>query len=199
MKTSKIFFIIAICILSVLLFIFLRVSPAGNSALFGLTPDSQFYFLKAAKENIQLSFTSLPREKMYMRLEFANNRLSEARDLIWEDQDLIQPTLERYIAEVNSLPDQYQEKDQLGLKVRDNLAVHVQTLILMSDEAGSIQARAAIRYVISRLSRREDLSLTSRSNICTFLTKEASSSALNDVEKTVLAKRARNCFEGVKP
>ncbi|MBI2190186.1 MAG: hypothetical protein HYU49_01445, partial [Candidatus Levybacteria bacterium] len=48
----------------------------------GLMPDSPFYFLEQTTENIQLLFTPDPVKKEELRLQFASERLSEAKTLM---------------------------------------------------------------------------------------------------------------------
>lgn len=163
-----------------------------------LHPASPFYFLKAVRESLELKFAGTSRVKMLRELEFAGRRLREARTLLSVNQDLIQPTLERYIATLNRLPDKHQEKDELGLKIKEALDFHLKVLEQMYPEASNTKAKMAIRSVMNRIIQRADVVSSAKLPICALFSQEASSSALNQTEKFVLIDRAGNCQKSIK-
>lgn len=160
-----------------------------------ITPASPVYFLKGVRESLELRFAGTPRVKMIRKLEFATRRLREAKTLILQDAQLIQPTLERYMAELNSLPREHQENSELGLMIKEVLTAHLPVLEQMYSQTSNSKAKIAIRSVMNRIIQRADVSSSAREPVCKLFSKEASSIALNEVEKMVLAERARKCEE----
>lgn len=179
-------------------FVFLYPAHAQGSDIgySRLHPASPFYFLKAIRENLEIRFAGTPRTRMLRELEFATRRLREARTLLSESQDLIQPTLERYMASLNSLPDKHQEKDELGLTIQEALNIHLKVLEEIYPQASNTKAKMAIRSVMSRIIQRADVPSFAKLPVCVLFSKEASASALNEVERVVLAERAKMCLRG---
>lgn len=170
------------------------VFAASDIGYSRLHPASPLYFLKAVRESLELKFAGTTRVRMLRELEFAERRLREAKTLLSINQDLIQPTLERYIATLNRLPDGHQEKDELGLKIKDALKVHLAVLEQMYPKAANAKAKMAIRSVMNRVIKRADVVSSAKLPVCALFSKEASSSALNEVERMVLTERAQKCF-----
>ncbi|OGE29644.1 hypothetical protein A2867_02185 [Candidatus Daviesbacteria bacterium RIFCSPHIGHO2_01_FULL_40_11] len=193
-KLALLFFTLSIFNFSLLTFPAYAQGPdIGYSRLH---PASPFYFLKAIREKLEIRFAGTPRTRMLWELEFAERRLREARTLLFVSQDLIQSTLERYVAELNRLPDKHQEKDELGLKIKGALKVHLTVLEQMYPEAKDAKAKMAIRSAMNRVIQRADVQSAVKLPVCSLFSKEASSSALNEVERMVLAERAKVCLQG---
>ncbi len=162
-----------------------------------ITPASYFYFLKAVKENWQLKFAKSTSAKTLLYLEFATTRLREAKTLLLLRPELVQPTLERYMAELNRLPDKHQDKDEIALKIKEELNIHLAALEQMYPVASSLTAKMAIRSVMNRFIKRADVLSSAKLPVCTLFSQEASSSALNQIEKMVLAARAEDCRKSI--
>ena len=158
-------------------------------------PASYLYFLKATKETWQLKFAKTYQAKILLQLKFATTRLREAKTLLSENQDLIQPTLERYMASLKNFPDKPQEGDPMGLKIKEVLDFHLKVLEQMYPETSNPKAKMALRSVMNRVIQRADMSPSAKLPICTLFAKEASTSALNEVERAVLTARASRCFD----
>lgn len=161
-------------------------------------PASPFYFLKTVRENLELKFALTPRVKLLRQLEFATRRLREARTLIVMNQDLIPPTLERYISHLNTLPDREQKYEEVSIRVKESLVIHLEVLQQIYLRASSLRAKMAIRSAMNKIIKRADLPIFAKLPVCIFFAKEASSSALNQTEQVVLQERARNCQKLIK-
>lgn len=156
-------------------------------------PASPLYFLKGVREKLELHFAQTYRVKVFRQLEFATRRLRESRTLLATDQELIQPTLERYIAHLNSFSDRHQQED--FSKIQDNLGFHVKVLQQIYDAASNLKAKMAIRSAMNRIIQRADVPNDAKALVCDLFLKEASSSALNQTEQMVLLERGRKCLE----
>lgn len=163
-----------------------------------LHPASPFYFLKTIRESLELKFAGTRKVVYIRRLEFATRRLREVKSLIQVGNfELIIPALENYSSQINSLPDQgLQEKEILQL-IENNLSNHLEVLQQIYYQIENPRAKMAIRAAINRILQRADLPPSARLLGCSFLSKEASSSALNEVEKTVLLERVKKCFQSL--
>lgn len=169
-------------------------------------PASPLYFLKAIKENLEMGFAATSNIKEIRHLEFATRRLREVKTLVSlnsdptsREQDLIPPTLERYISHINSLTDKRQKTDDFAKVMQINLQIHLNTLRQVYNQTTSPRAKMFIRSAINRISQREDMPMQAKASICNFFAKEASSSALNETEKAVLSKRANKCRMLLQP
>ncbi len=170
-----------------------------------ISPASSFYFLKTIRENIEMKFAGTQRVKLIRQLEFATRRLREVKSLVGnKSEDLIVPTMERYWYHIQSLPDKNLQDQDFSTRITENLAIHLETLErvynqLLNEHSSSSSKRAkmAIRATINRLVGRADLPRNARLPACIFLTKEASSSALNETERQILKERAGNCFKNL--
>lgn len=163
----------------------------GSSRIY---PASPFYFLKTIRENIELKFAATPRVKLIRQLEFATRRLREVKSLVGnKSEDLIVPTMERYWYHVQSLPDKDLKDKELVARIKESLSIHLQVLQTVYSQLSNPRAKMAIRATINRLVGRADLPHSARLQACIFLTKEASSSALNETEKAVFLERALKC------
>lgn len=170
----------------------------GDIGYSKLHPASPFYFLKTIRENLELKFAQTTHVKNLRRLEFATRRLREAKTLIPINQDLITPTLERYIAHLNSLTDKHQQNDEFAQIIADNLRIHLQVLQKIYDQAVSLRAKMSIRSAMNRIIQRADLPNDARLPVCNFFVREASSSGLNQTEKIVLIERSNNCLKHLR-
>lgn len=170
------------------------VSASEDIGVSRISPASYFYFLKTIRENLELKLAFTPRIKMLRQLEFATRRLREAKTLIPNREDLIPPTLERYISYINNFADKHEINDQLVPLLEDTLATHLKVLRQMYDQVSSKRAKMFIRSTMYRLVKRADVQNLVKAPICKLFAKEASSSVLNQTEKFVLSERARNCL-----
>lgn len=162
-------------------------------------PASPLYFLKTIRENLELKLAFTPRVKILRQLEFATRRLREVRTLISINQDLIPPTLERYISHLNTLPDSEQKYQDVATKVKESLVIHLEVLQKTYLQVSSLRAKMAIRSAMNKIIQRADLSVFAKLPVCTFFAKEASSSALNQTEQFVLKNRFESCFKQLMP
>lgn len=158
-------------------------------------PAHPLYFLKAIRENLELKFAGTTKVVYIRRLEFATRRLREVKSLIGVGRfELITPALENYLSQINALPDKGMQDEEVLKMIGDNLSIHLEVLQRLYSQIENPGAKMAIRSTMNRIMQREDLPGSARENICNFMEREASSSALNEVEKTVLLQRAEKCF-----
>lgn len=176
-------------------------------------PASPLYFLKSSKEILELKFAKESQEKGLKYLEFAERRIREAKSLINVNRaDLIPPVLERYWSNLNKTLGLLNFKDQpFSSQVIEKIKQHIMVLETLQKQTENQKAKIAIGTVIYRLSGwqakllerltpeiKTQLSLEIAENnslICNFLSKESSSSALNQTEKAVLLARAQKCLK----
>lgn len=161
-----------------------------------LHPASAIYFLKTIRENLEFKFALTPRVKMLRQLEFATRRLREAKTLVGISQELIPPTLERYSAHLNNLPDQNLTDEELFTRIQESLNIHLEVLLQIYSGANP-RAKMAIRSAMNRIIRRNDVSASAKRPVCNFFSKEASASSLNQTEQSVLSTRADKCFDSL--
>jgi hypothetical protein len=170
-----------------------QVADVGFSRI---DPSSPLYFLKTIRENIEVSLAQTPRVKNLRQLEFATRRLRESKTLIGKNEDLITPTLERYISHLKNLTDTHLKvEQQFADDLRNNLSIHLKILEQMHQNASSLRAKMAIRSAMNKVIKRQDVANTDKSFVCSFFEKESSSSALNQTEQYVLKDRAKVCKE----
>lgn len=174
------------------------IRPSSEIGYSRIHPASPLYFLKAVRENLELKLAGTERIKRLRVLEFAIRRLRETRTLITSNQDLIQPTLERYIAHLSNLTDKPLKNDEFGVIVKNNLVVHLKVLQQVYDQSSSLKANMAIRSAMNRIIQRADVPAFAKLSVCNFFNQEASSSILNQTEKFVLKERAQKCFDSLK-
>ena len=74
--------------------------------------------------------------------------------------------------------------------------MHLTVLEQMYPEAKDAKAKMAIRSAMNRVIQRADVQSAVKLPVCSLFSKEASSSALNEVERMVLAERAKVCLQG---
>lgn len=173
-------------------------------------PASPLYFLKSVREILELKF-SKPDQIGLKYFEFAQRRIREVKSLISVNRpDLIPPTLEKYSANLNKTLGPFNFQDEaLSNEVINNVGMHIVKLEEIYHQTQNPKAKIALRLAIYRISlwneqllerlnskAKDVLSLKINDNqtfICNFLSKEASSSALNQTERVVLIERAQKC------
>lgn len=188
--------------------LFTFLSPFSFSQL---NPASPFYFLKSASEIFQLKLAKTTGEKAEMELKFADARVKEVKDLSLIHQELIQPTLERYwslMGEVIGLLD-LKNEDKMS-QVHSMISSETNLLIGLYPKVEDAEAKRSLKTTVFRLSgwdnefalRLESVKnfslartvLSSKIDACKFLVREASNSALNEVEKSVFKSRGEKCL-----
>lgn len=177
-------------------------------------PAHPLYFLKAVRENIELKFSANPKQKFIRKIEFLVRRIREVKSLIYyQRQDLIDPTLEKYTTILDEIEGMdTQKRDQVNM-AQDEVSNHLLILIKLYPQLEDDRAKISFRRTISKIGE-WNINLSQRLNIggytdlaekqiklnspaCEFLKKEASSSALNDVERLVFSERAGKCFKSL--
>lgn len=177
---------------------------------------SPLYFLKSIREILEIKFAGSTHVKALYKLEFANRRIREVNSLVKTPEEyLIQPTLEKYWSSLGQLRGilDLNNKDMAG-RVSRAVVLQMNDLLGAFEEASDPKAKRSLRAAIYRLSEWEqelidrfsllpepqpalsEQVINSKLSGCSFLSKEASSSALNEVERKVLADRAKTCLEG---
>lgn len=195
----------------------LFIVPAFASGSFGqsrISPASPLYFLKSIREILELKLAPSTHIRSLRELEFANRRIREVNSLVnTSHEDLIQPTLEKYwsglgqLIGISDLRDENQA-EQISRSIISHMSFLQEIFSRLSDPAAKRSVRATIfrlsewdNRLISKLNTAKHPNfanriLSSRLSACRFLSKEASSSALNEVESAVFLARARQCFGG---
>lgn len=160
-----------------------------------ISPVSPLYFLKGLREALELKFAGTTKVKMLRQLEFAQRRLREVRTLIRDhNEELVPATIERYVAQVNELTDRHAKNDEVGIKIKESLTVHLSILDQIYSQTSISRSKMFIRSGLNRLIQRADVVNSSKEPICRLFAKEATSSALNQTEQAVLSDRAQKCF-----
>lgn len=213
----RITIILAVLVLSAYLFLGFcgSVLAQGGGPEIGkslIHPAHPLYFLKRVREVLELKFAPTSEVKSIRYLEFAQRRIREVRSLVEARRpDLIAPTLEHYFANLQKVLGLTDLKDEAKAgQVADIIDIHLQNLEDIYSKIDHEAARRSIRTTIFRvfewnnlLKERLDLKLQailadklsgSQVKVCHFLAKEASSSALNEVEREVLLERAQKCL-----
>jgi len=166
---------------------FAKENEIGQSRIH---PAHPLYFLKTIRENLENSFALTDRVKLIRQLEFSTRRLREVKALVSINrQDLIAPTLERYWFHIAHL-DLNLKDEEVMLKIRQSLVVHLQTLEVIYGSLSNPEAKRVVRSVIYKTLSIPALPIFAQASVCNFLAKEASSSALNQSEQIILKMRA---------
>ncbi len=171
------------------------IADIGHSRI---DPASPWYFLKTVRENLEMKLAQTKRVKDLRMLEFATRRLREARTLILKNEDLIPPTLERYAAHLRGLKQLHTENTQFGEDLKNNLSIHLQVLEQIYNLTQNSRTQMAIRTAMFRIIQRTDVANSDKLPVCSFFSKEATSSALNSTEQYVLSQRAKECLQNLK-
>ncbi|MFH1536265.1 MAG: DUF5667 domain-containing protein [Patescibacteria group bacterium] len=158
-----------------------------------INPSSPLYFLKGVREILELKFAGTTKVRALRQLEFATRRIREVKSLgNTSRQDLIEPTLERYAWHLQELKGIVHPKDiAMVNKVNEQITFQLNALQEVFKVASDPKAKRSIRLAVFRISEKF---AASRPAACNFLSKEASSSALNEVEKVVLKERTDKCY-----
>lgn len=176
-------------------------------------PASPLYFLKSVREIFELKFAGTTQTRGLRYLEFSTRRIKEVKTLVGLNRpDLIPSTLEKYWSSLEKLLGLINFKDEvLASQVLGQIRQQISTLETVYPQIENPRAKMAIRAAIYRISRwntqllerlepKDKIRLSpeitkNQIPICDFLSKEASSSALNDTEKAVLTRRAQSCLK----
>lgn len=198
----------------VTLFFYLTPSVSAHNSEIGasrISPASPLYFLKSVREILELKFAPSTGIRASRQLEFATRRIRETVSLSGDSKEnLIAPTMEKYwshLRELFGITDLHNE-NQL-LQIQNSLKLHADALEDLYFEISDPRAQRSVRTSIFRISVWENdlieklLSVDEVSiaeqfreakiNACTFLANEASSSALNEIERSLFAERSGGC------
>jgi len=180
-------------------------------------PASALYFLKSVREILELKFAGTTQVKAYRQLEFATRRIREVKSLISVSrQDLIQPTLERYWWHLGELKGIIALRDEIMVgQVSESVTQYMKALQTVYDQISDEGAKRSVRATVYRLSEWDQWLIEKLGSVsetafiqqiaaskllgCNFLSQEASSSSLNEVEKGVYLERAERCRESSPP
>ncbi|MBU1000046.1 hypothetical protein KKE78_01440 [Patescibacteria group bacterium] len=221
--TTKVFLLLAIfCLLPSIFYIstpfcispvFAQEDGLGQSQI---TPASPFYFLKSVREILELKFAGTTQVAAVRELEFSTRRIREVKGLVNTRQDLIESTLHQYLFHLQEFIGRANLKDpDFAIEVSKNITGQMSVLQSVYSNVSDKRAQMSIRATINSLSK-WDQELIDRLNLakeesaakqvsvsklsgCNFLAKEASSSALNEVERGVYLERAERCRESSIP
>lgn len=202
-------------LLTLLLMLFIFVPLVNAQDLIGqsrITPASPLYFLKSVREIIELKFAPTTHVRAVRQLEFATRRIREANSLAGtEREDLIVPTLEKYashLGELMGITDLYNES--MLSSIENSMHIHTKTLDNLYGTISDPDAKRSVRTAVFRIAEWQGsliLKLNSikdsqssaeklrvvKANACAFLAREASSSALNEIENELFEERAKKC------
>lgn len=194
---------------------------AQSSEQSSIHPAHPLYFLKAIREILEIKTAGTENIKVLRYLEFSTRRIREVNSLVNKNPDLIPPTLEKYwlnLSKLNGLVN-VGDKDLINL-VSNSLNHHINLLDDVYNQTDHKRAKMAIRLTINRLFEENKLLydkinqiINGQSNplleeelkkitlnqvlVCNLLVKQASESALNDVEQIVLKERANKCNQNL--
>lgn len=176
--------------------VFANENDIGQSKIY---PAHPLYFLKSVREILELKFAPNKEIKAIRYLEFSQRRIREVKALVEARRaDLIAPTLEHYLFNLQKVLGLTDLKNEAKAKqVADTVYMHLQNLEDIYSKTDHEAARRSIRTTLFKLSEWKNLSKF-QGKICIFLIKEASSSALNEVEKAVLSERVQKCYQGLQ-
>ena len=195
------------------LFMIQPVFAADDIGQSRISPASPLYFLKSVREILELKFAPTIHIRSLRELEFANRRVREVNSLVNSPhEDLIQPTLEKYwsglgqLIGISDLRDENQAE-----QVSRSISLHMSLLQKVFSQVSDSKAQRSIRSTVFRLSEWDNRLISklntgkhftfaqeienSKISGCRFLTREASSSAFNDIERVVTIERAKKCFK----
>lgn len=173
-----------------------------------INPSSPLYFLKATREVLELKLAGTTHIKALRQFEFSIRRIREVNSLAGSPrQDLIEPTLVRYLFHLGEYLNILNLKDAfIAEQAVTQVSRQMNVLQTIYYQVSDPRAQMAIRTTVYRLTQ-HDQALIKRFNEllipnqimdtkiagCQFLSREASVSALNEVERTVLSERAQKC------
>lgn len=204
-----IFFLSALIFLGSCSSVFASENDIGQSKIH---PAHPLYFLKTIRENLELKFAGTSNIRGLRHLEFTTRRVREVKSLVSVNhQELIPPTLENYWFNLEKVRGLLSFKDEaLANQALDQIKRQLIVLQKLYDQLEDARAKMAIRTTVYRISgwntqlldrltvedrnKQAKRLTTNQALACNFLSKEASSSALNEVERSVLAERAEKCL-----
>lgn len=170
--------------------VFAQTDIIGKSRI---TPASPLYFLKGVREILELKFAGTTNVRAIRQLEFATRRIREVKSLaLTNQQNLIEPTLEKYAWHLQELKGLVHPKD-VGMvnKVNESLTTQINVLQEVYKQTGDPKVKRSIRLAVFRISEKFTAAGPAA---CSFLSKEASASGLNEVERGVLSERGQKCL-----
>ncbi len=173
-----------------------------------LDPASPLYFLKPIREAIEIKLAGTEKVRVLRRLEFAERRIREMNSLTaGRREDLIAPNVEKFLYEIGSIG--LIKDTSLHATISSNLGHYMESLVALY---GNLTDEASKRAIRSAIFRSMEINLhyfTDRGPIlsnklfspqgtkfelgCNLLTKEASSSAINESERQILMERGSRC------
>lgn len=174
-------------------------------------PAHPLYFLKKVREVLELKFAPNSEIQAIRYLEFSQRRIREIRSLVEVGRaDLIPPTLEHYLFNLQKATVLTDLKNEAKAnQLTEIVSIHLQVMTDIYSSIDHEAAKRSLRTAIFKLSEwrsllrerlttklQDDLSdnlAKFQGKICDFLIKEASSSALNEVEIAVLLERVKKC------
>ena len=161
------------------------------------------YFLKSVKEILELKFAPTSEIKAIRYLEFSQRRIREVKSLVKARRfEMIASTLEHYLFNLQKVMGLMDFKDEAKIRqLSETVSIHVQVLDHLYSQIESQPGQRAVRTTMFKITELDNLSKNlskSQGKICDFLIKEASSSALNEVEIVVLKERAMLCLQDLK-
>lgn len=204
--------IVVLLTFNFLLFTFPVYAQAPDIGQSSIHPASPLYFLKSVRETLELKFTKTTHTRALRQLEFSTRRIREVNSLVETGrEDLIWPTLERYVSHLQELKGLVNLQDEdMSARVSRGITAQMDALLAVSQKVSDVSAKRSLRTTIYRLSEYEQLIIdklnsfnkyphakklaASKLQACNFLSQEASGSALNEVERVVLAGRAQKCL-----
>lgn len=205
-------FTLSLFALTLALFVLPAPAYSQNSGIgqSRINPASPLYFLKSVWEIAQLKFAKTTESKAGLQLKFAAANIEEVNSLVGSShQDLIQPTLESYFSHLKELSGTFNLSNvKMVAEISKAVNLHMNVLQTIYPQVSQDGARRSIRMSIYRLAEwqgnyaaklsalkepTEEI-ISSKLSGCSFLTKEASSSALNEVERVVLSERGQKCL-----
>jgi hypothetical protein len=121
----------------------------------GITPDSPMYGLDKVGEKLQLAFAFREQRKAELHYRFAQERLSEAEQLVEDNEtDLIEETMEDYEEELNETENEIEKAVARGQNVTELIehvtsmtAKHLAVLQKVYDKVPE-QAKASIQHAM---------------------------------------------------
>ncbi len=102
----------------------------------GITPDSAFYGIKRAVERIQMAFTRDEVARANLRMQFAERRLSEAREMAdREKPEFVEDLMQEYTRDINQTRERIQNRYQECVEKEDETCARYADVIETVSEA----------------------------------------------------------------
>lgn len=112
----------------------------------GITPDSPFYVLDRAFENMQLALTTNKQSRLDLQLRFAEERIGEIEEMAREQNFKAMEIAVRERAEIRTQI----EKESVGLstdalaQVRERLEIHTEAMSEIKNNAETVELKNKI-------------------------------------------------------